>query len=90
MSRFIIADITDPKSIPQELQSIIPNFPSIPVQPLLQEEAREYAMFEHFRRYPWVLDEVIYTDQKDLIASIVERIIQPAEAAAENLSKNGC
>jgi hypothetical protein len=34
LARFIIADITEPRSIPQELQAIVPDL-AVPVQPLL-------------------------------------------------------
>jgi hypothetical protein len=55
MVRFVIADITDPKSIPQELASIVPDFPSVPVQPVLQTGHEPWGMYDHIQRYPWVL-----------------------------------
>jgi hypothetical protein len=86
MARFIIADITQAKSIPQELQAIVPNLPSVPVQPLLLTSEREYGMFEHFRRYPWVLDTYYYDNLDEVLASIEEKVISPAETKARELS----
>ena len=87
MARFIIADITDPRSIPQELAFIIPNLPSVPVQPLLFSSQREYSMFEHFTRFPWVLPIYRYTDQISLLQSLKEKVLDPAEKKAQELTK---
>ena len=80
MALFIIADITDARSIPQELECIVPALPSVPVQPLLQASAGEYGMFEHFKKYPWVLPIYQYMELDDLLKSLREKVIAPAEA----------
>ncbi|HEY3443606.1 MAG TPA: pentapeptide repeat-containing protein [Paludibaculum sp.] len=83
MARFVIADITDAKSIPQELMAIVPTLPSVPVQPLLLASQQEYGMFEHFRRFPWVLKPFLYEDQDGLLAVLNDKVIGPAEAKAK-------
>jgi len=80
LARFVIADITDARSIPQELMAIVPNLPSVPVQPLLLASQQEYGMFEHFRSYPWVLPPYLYLNEASLLAALGECVIAPAEA----------
>ncbi len=87
MARFVIADLTDAKSIPQELSMIIPDLPSVPVQPLLQTTEQAYSMFEHFRRYPWVLKDYYYTSVDDLLPALKEHIIDPVEQKVQELRR---
>jgi len=79
MSRFIIADVTDARSIPQELSQLIPFLPSVPVQPLLLKGRTRYTLFEHWTEYPWVLPVYEYDDVDDIQAEIVRKVIEPAE-----------
>jgi hypothetical protein len=83
MARFVLADITDARSIPQELNVIVPDLPSVPVQPLLLKESSEYGMFEHYTRYPWVLP--LYRYETQLITELGEQVIGPAERMALSL-----
>jgi len=86
LARFVIADITDAKSIPQELMAIVPTLPSVPVQPLILNSQHEYGMFEHFIRFPWVLPVYRYTDEVNLLHSLQEKVITPAEQKAKELA----
>jgi uncharacterized protein YjbI with pentapeptide repeats len=87
LARFVVADITDAKSIPQELTTIVPNLPSVPVQPLILASQHEYGMFEHFMRFPWVLPVYRYTDEVNLLQSLQEKVITPAEQKAKELAQ---
>jgi len=87
MSRFIIADLTSAKSIPQELERIVPRL-RIPVQPLLQLSAQKpYAMSKDFEDYHWFLPLYRYKDQTVLLQSLRENVINPAERKAQELEK---
>ena len=79
MAKFVIADLTDAKSLPQELATIVPHLPSVPVQPILLVSEKEWGMYEHFRNFPWVLPVVPYDTTSDLLATLAERVIGPAE-----------
>ena len=80
MSRFVIADISDPHSVPHELANVVPTSPSVPVVPIVREGAESYSMFDDLRAYPWVLPTVTYRDNDDLIAKLDACIVAPVEA----------
>jgi uncharacterized protein YjbI with pentapeptide repeats len=79
MARFIIVDLTDPKAVPPELSSIIPDLPSVPVQPIILNSRRVYAIFEHWDEYPWVLEIQKYKGVDALLEDIPGKVIDPAE-----------
>jgi hypothetical protein len=88
MARFIIADLTDPSSIPQELQAIIPSV-RVPIQPLLLEGSSLYSMFKDFdpQDFHWVLPVYHYKESKQLLAALTEKVIAPAEEKVKALQE---
>lgn len=88
MARFIIADLTDPSSIPHELATIIPFLRTTPVLPIRLQGSGGYSMFEDFQRsYQWVLKTYEYQDGNSLV-SVLPQVIAPANEKAEALRKS--
>lgn len=79
MARFIIADLTEAKSVLLELQRIVPNLPSVPVQPILQSYDSEFGMIDSMRPYPWFLDLVRYESEEHLAGCLEQDVIHTAE-----------
>src|SRR5688500_3480375 len=78
MSYFIIADVTNPKSSPLELQATIPDY-QIPFVPIIQEGEYPFAMMVDLqKKYNWVLDTLSYKSKEELIKVLKSAIIDPA------------
>jgi uncharacterized protein YjbI with pentapeptide repeats len=82
LAKCVVADITDPKSVPQELVSIVQTLPSVPVQPLLADGAEPWGMYDHIEQYPWVLPLARYRKKEDLDVAFVTTLL----AACERIS----
>jgi hypothetical protein len=89
ISRFIIADLTDPSCSPYEIGLIAPYMK--PIKALFQPSKaakHEFAMFQDLRkRYSWVLPVYRYKDHETLLASLQEMVIAPAEKKVQMLEK---
>ena len=86
MARFVIADLTDARSVLMELGAIVPAFPSVAVRLLIKKSAHEYGMLDFIRRYRSVVEKTYeYESLEELIASIKDNIIGPAEAKVKEL-----
>jgi uncharacterized protein YjbI with pentapeptide repeats len=86
MARFVIADLTDPSSIPKELEAVVPHL-AVPVQPLLEGRSRPYAMFKDYWKYEWVLPVYRYEGLEALLTAVAEKVIAPAEAKVKALEE---
>jgi hypothetical protein len=80
MARFVIADLSDAKSILQELRGIVPDQPSLAVQPLILSPQEEPGMFDFLRGRPSVLAPYRYDSQEHLLANLEKSVVDRAEA----------
>ena len=86
ISRFVVADLTDARSVREELLRIVPSLPSVPVLPLLHESDKPYPMFEHVSRQPSMLKIVQYRNTKHLVSVFGSRIVDPCKSLAQQLA----
>ena len=85
LSLFVIADITNPRSNPLELQATVPDY-MIPFVPILQEGETPYSMFIDLqRKFTWVLPVIEYDTLANLLAGLEDGVISPALSKHEEL-----
>ena len=86
LSRFIIADITNPKSSPLELQATMPDY-MIPFVPIIQEDEEPFSMFQDLQnKYgDWVLDVLRYDSVDSLLKVLDKAVVKPALKKADEL-----
>jgi hypothetical protein len=86
LSKFIVADVTNPKSTPFELEALVPQI-MVPLQPIIEEGDRPFAMLHDLwqQHRDRVLEPIYYSSIDALIDSFDKEIIAPAEARFDDL-----
>ena len=86
LSKFVIVDITNPRSAPLELQATVPDY-MVPFAPILQQGEQPFSMFVDLQnKYDWVLQPVVgYPSVDRLIEVLEDKVVRPAEAKFNQL-----
>jgi hypothetical protein len=74
--------ISDAKNILQELRAIVPELPSVPVQPVIIASQEEPGMFDFYRGFRSFLPVHRYHTPAQLLLELSDRVIEPSEAKA--------
>ncbi len=87
LARFIIADFTDPKIVLQEVEHLAASL-TVPIKPILLVGSQEpVSLLDARRGKTFVLGTYFYKDVDDLLASLQNQVIQPAEDEATRLAR---
>ena len=85
LSHFVIADVTNPKSAPLELQATVPEI-MVPFLPIIEKGEKPFAMLEDLLiKYDWVFATLYYSSLDALTGALDKKIIGPAEARFNEL-----
>jgi len=87
MARFVIADLTDAKSVLQELQAIVPMSPKLAVQPIIVASQDEPGMLDFLQSFRSFCDLYRYEDPRHLLDDLDRCVIAPAEAKVNELRR---
>jgi uncharacterized protein YjbI with pentapeptide repeats len=84
---FVIADVTNPKSAPLELQATVPDY-QIPFVTIIEEGEEPFSMFEDLARHDWVLKPIVtYSSLKILRQAFEKAILERAWEKHKELQK---
>jgi uncharacterized protein YjbI with pentapeptide repeats len=86
LSKFVIVDLTTPRSAPLELQATVPQC-MVPFAPIIQQPQEPFSMFADLQnKHDWVLQPVVgYPSVDRLIEVLEDKVVRPAEAKFNEL-----
>jgi hypothetical protein len=86
LSHFVIADITNPKSAPLELQATVPEI-MVPFLPIIEEGEKPFSMLVDLwiKHRDWVFEPLYYSSLDALVGALDQEIIGPAEMRFDEL-----
>lgn len=87
LSRFVVADITDPASVPHELRAICNQLHSVPIQPIISSDTEPYALFESIATASTMLPLFRYRNIDEIVDGFREKLIKVAEEKAATLQE---
>jgi uncharacterized protein YjbI with pentapeptide repeats len=88
ISKWVIADLTDPRSVLQEVTLVARDFQSVAMLMMREKGNPEYGMLDGILSRPSVVNKIFeYDNSFHLIASIKKRIILPLEKLSKRLLK---
>lgn len=73
MSKHVIADLSDPRSVSNEVAKIAPNLTSVRFYPIIVNGEKPFGMFTDYQVYPWVRPVKEYYE--DNVHSVIDQII---------------
>lgn len=78
LSLFVVADITNPRSVPLELQATVPDY-MVPFVTLVERGQPVFGMFDDLpRKYDWALPLLEYNSADNLLAAFEGKVVTPA------------
>ena len=87
MARFVIADITEPGSVPLELQAIVGEV-GVPVAPVLEAGHKPFSMFRTLLAKGGVLPIHRYVAVEDLLAALPGSVLPALEACRRRIAND--
>jgi uncharacterized protein YjbI with pentapeptide repeats len=82
LSKFVIAVMSDPNSVPWEVANI--KVFDIPIVPLIQEDQKVFPMFDDLKLKPGFIQPIRYKDSEH-IKQLMESLLQTAEGKHKEL-----
>jgi hypothetical protein len=83
LARFVIADLSQPRSVPDELRAIVEV--QVPIQPVIDSAEKPYGTFLSLMQHSHVLAPFKYHNTLELVAQFEDVVLRPAESKAREI-----